>query len=253
MKPFIIFPFLTLLLLAAFTHQASKTTTQPSQNKGFVLLELFTSQGCSSCPAADKLLEKTIVEAQKTGKKIYALSYHVDYWDRLGWKDPYSQAQFTQRQYNYSEWFGNPNVYTPQVVANGQEEFVGSNAGKMVQVVDKMLKDEPKINITFETVEWKNDRLNLAINLSNLPKNSQLNIALVSKNTENYIPRSENEGRKLTGANVVRVFQKIPALALQNKVSLSLPKDAEKVNTQLIAFVQDNTTHRVTGVGALMF
>ena len=94
------------------------------------VLELFTSQGCSSCPSADKLLTETLAEATKTNRNIIGLSFHVDYWDRLGWKDPFSNHAFTKRQYPYGERFGLNGVYTPQEVVNGQQEFVGSNRVK---------------------------------------------------------------------------------------------------------------------------
>lgn len=253
MNRLIICSFAIVISLFAFTRKSKKEATQFTKNQNFVLLELFTSQGCSSCPSADKLLEKTIVDAQKSGKKIIALSYHVDYWDRLGWKDPYSNAQFTQRQYDYAQWFQSSNVYTPQIIVNGKEEFVGSDKAKMSRVIDKILQTGASVNIQLEEISWKNNVLNLDIKLSNLAKNSQLNVALVSKNTETNISRGENERLKLKGSNVVRVLQKIQLLTIQNKVSLPIPKDAEKANTQVIAFIQDKNTNQILGAEALDF
>jgi hypothetical protein len=253
MNRIIIFSLSALFLFVGYRKISNKKTLQPiqlSDNQNFVLLELFTSQGCSSCPSADKLLEKTVLEAQKSGKKVFALSYHVDYWDRLGWKDPYSQAQFTKRQYDYADWLNTPNVYTPQIIANGQEEFVGSDSKKLNATIDKIQQGETKVSFDFKNIEWKKNEVNLEINLSDLPKNTELNVALVSKTTENYIPKGENEGLKLRGANVVRVLQKVSSSALQNKISLLVPKDVEKQSIQIIAFIQDKQTHKVLGIGA---
>ena len=253
MNRIVIFSISVMLLFFAFRDNAKEKVSEPVDNQSFILLELFTSQGCSSCPSADKLVEKTLIDAQKTGKKVFALSYHVDYWDRLGWKDPFSQAQFTQRQYDYAKWMNSANVYTPQIVVNGQDEFVGSDSKKMAQTLNKLSDSDSKINLKFENIEWKTEVVNLDINLSELPKNSQLNVALVNKNTETSIPRGENEGRKLTGVNVVRVLQKVLSTSLKNEVNLLIPKNLEKANTQIIAFLQDKNTHQITGIGTFNF
>jgi hypothetical protein len=253
MNRIVILSISIMLSFFAFKNDAKEKLLQPIDNQSFILLELFTSQGCNSCPAADKLVEKTLLDAQKSGKKVFALSYHVDYWDRLGWKDPFSQAQFTQRQYDYAKWLNSSNVYTPQIVVNGTDEFVGSDSKKMTQTLNKLSDSDSKIKFKFENIEWKNEAVNLEINLSDLPKNSQLNVALVNKNTETSIPKGENEGRKLTGVNVVRVLQKIPSITLKNEVRILIPKNLEKANTRIIAFQQDKNTNQITGVGTFDF
>jgi hypothetical protein len=253
MNRIVIFSLLMMSLFFAFKNKTTQFSIQPIENQSFVLLELFTSQGCSSCPSAEKLVEKTLLDTKKSGKKVFVLSYHVDYWDRLGWKDPFSQAQFTQRQYDYAKWLNSANVYTPQIVVNGTDEFVGSDAKKMAQTLGKLSSGVPTINFQFENIDWKNEVINFDINLSELPKNSQLNVALVNKNTETNIQKGENEGRKLTGVNVVNVLQKISSTMLKNKVKLLIPKNSEKTNTRVIAFLQDKTTHQIRGVGALDF
>ncbi len=253
MKFIFIFSISVMLLFFAFKNNAKEKIPQPIDNQSFILLELFTSQGCSSCPSADKLVEKTLLDAQKSGKKVFALSYHVDYWDRLGWKDPFSQAQFTQRQYEYAKWMNSANVYTPQIVVNGTDEFVGSDSKKMTQAINKLSDSDSKINFKFENIAWENEAVNLNINLSELPKNSQLNVALVNKNTETSISKGENEGRKLTGVNVVRVLQKLSSTTLKNQINVLIPKSLEKSNTQIIAFLQDKNTHQITGVGVSDF
>src|SRR6476619_4430550 len=102
-------------------------TTQLANEKepGFAVVELFTSEGCSSCPPADNLLAR--IQKEDMDKQVYLLAYHVDYWDRQGWKDRFSDAAFTQHQQQYAEWLHLNSVYTPQMVVNGKEEFVGSN------------------------------------------------------------------------------------------------------------------------------
>ncbi len=253
MKHIIIFSILIMLLFFAFKNKIQENIYQPLDNQPFILLELFTSQGCSSCPSAEKLVEKTLLDAQKLGKKVFALTYHVDYWDRLGWKDPYSQSQFTKRQYEYAKWMNSANVYTPQIVVNGTEEFVGSDSNKMAQTLNKLSNFTSKTTIKFENIEWKNETVNLDINLSALPKNSQLNVTFVNKSTETSILSGENEGRKLMGVNVVRVLQKVLSTTQKNHVNLLIPKNIEKANCQVIAFLQDKNTHKITDVETLNF
>ena len=98
-------------------------------DKGFAVVELFTSEGCSSCPPADALVAK--VQKESAGKPVYILAYHVDYWNRLGWKDAFSDAAYSARQKQYSHWIKGAEIYTPQAVINGRKEFVGSQEGTL--------------------------------------------------------------------------------------------------------------------------
>jgi hypothetical protein len=102
-----------------------------------VVVELFTSEGCSSCPPADSILSKLIHEPPIKGAEVVALSEHVDYWNRLGWKDPYSAAQFSRRQEEYAQAFGNSSIYTPQMVVDGDVEFVGNDINKAYAAIKK--------------------------------------------------------------------------------------------------------------------
>src|SRR5579872_5297720 len=110
-----------ILLLFVIISSAAFSQNNP------VVIELFTSQGCSSCPAADKNLAELIEEAEKKGLPVYGLSFHVDYWNYIGWKDPYSRSEYTARQREYSSFLNSETVYTPQMIVNGEVEFVGSD------------------------------------------------------------------------------------------------------------------------------
>src|SRR5689334_14081460 len=109
---------LVMLLALAAPRRAA---AQP-----FALVELFTSEGCSSCPPADRVLARLAAEARASGRRIFPLSFHVDYWNGLGWRDPWSTRTFTERQRNYARALG-WRTYTPQMVINGAEHFVGSD------------------------------------------------------------------------------------------------------------------------------
>lgn len=118
----ILFSFVTALLIISITSFKSPSPFEP-----VAVIELFTSQGCSSCPPADVLLSKTITDAKENGKKIFAISFHVDYWNRLGWTDPFSDKKYSDRQSAYADQLNPGQVYTPQMVVNGEKEFVGSD------------------------------------------------------------------------------------------------------------------------------
>src|SRR5476649_2001101 len=129
MRSFKIFATIACLGLAAIITQAfikDKKTVSP-ENKGFAVIELFTSEGCSSCPPADALVAK--VQKESADKPVYILAFHVDYWNRLGWKDAFSSAEYSYRQSQYARWLKLSSVYTPQIVVNGHTEFVGSEEG----------------------------------------------------------------------------------------------------------------------------
>ncbi|MEQ8425874.1 MAG: DUF1223 domain-containing protein, partial [Cyclobacteriaceae bacterium] len=131
---------------------------------GFAVVELFTSQGCSSCPAADKNLSDIL--ASNRDQNIYGLSFHVDYWNYIGWKDPYSSKLFSARQRSYANALA-ANVYTPQMIVNGEEVFVGSGREKAKESISSALDESPKYNLkivgkaidgNFVNIQYQLDR-----------------------------------------------------------------------------------------------
>src|SRR6186997_2744530 len=130
--------FSVSLLTISFSTASLKNKIAKKQD-GFVLIELFTSEGCSSCPPADEALEE--IQKKYNDKNVLVLGYHVDYWNKLGWKDVFSDASFTQRQEYYSRIFHLNSIYTPQVVVNGKSEFVGSNKEKLISSIEEQLNE----------------------------------------------------------------------------------------------------------------
>jgi len=217
--------------------------------KSFALLELFTSEGCSSCPPADRLLP----QLSSKDASIIPLSFHVDYWDRYGWKDPFSNALFTGRQGEYAKQFKLESVYTPQLVINGQYELVGSNKVSAEKDISKSLRENAALQITIDDVKKENDRLSISCHLEGDFQNCNLLAAIVQKHAEVDVKAGENLGAKLSHTNVVRSFLKLQAkekMDFQVPVPLELADNklsTDKQNWQLIIYAQRKDDLKITG------
>jgi hypothetical protein len=193
--------FLGLSSMAIF--EATKTY-RPKLNEGLyepiVVLELFTSQGCSSCPPADVLLQKA---KRQHPDNLFALSYHVDYWNYIGWKDPFSNPQFAKKQKEYNTKFKYSSNYTPEMVVNGREHFVGSNAAKLNNKIQEYqrVKSQNEITIT----EFKKSDRNIMFNyqIKGAIDNKLLRAVLVLDERTTVVKRGENRNRTLKNSNIV--------------------------------------------------
>lgn len=163
-----------------------------------IVLELFTSQGCSSCPPADELL--TQVQANTN---VIALSYHVDYWNYIGWKDPFSKEAFSSKQRKYGQKFNSSSIYTPQVVVNGQEHFVGSKADVMTSKLKQYSKISAENKIDISNVASSENDITFNYVISGTTKNRVLKAILVIDERITKIPRGENRNRSLKNSNIV--------------------------------------------------
>ncbi len=239
MKNFLkIFSVATLFFKANFLF--AQTASQP-----FAVVELFSSEGCSSCPPAEKLLSKISSDAKANHKNIFCLEYHVDYWNRAGWKDPFSKNQFTMRQNNYSSTLHHAEMYTPQMIVNGEAEFVGSDAGKANAAIDKALKASAKMNLSVSVDSLSNDSLYVHYVSSQADKNFSLHFALVESNLTSKISKGENSGKTLTHNNIVRIFYSV---GLTNDSGISIiPLKGLTLNQNctLISFVQHRQTMKI--------
>ncbi|MEL7146413.1 MAG: DUF1223 domain-containing protein, partial [Bacteroidota bacterium] len=214
--------------------------------KPFAVVELFTSEGCSSCPPADRLLTGLVTDANAQNVNLYALSFHVNYWDYLGWKDPFAQQGFTNRQRNYARRLGS-GVYTPQMVVNGKAEFVGSNRQQAAQSINQALEnDKSPVKIEDLTISKTRDKLSIGFEVAGNGKGKVAHIALVEKELEIAVERGENRGRKLHHDNVVRLFK---SLSISNgdsfETSMTLPKVINTEQSTIIVYLQDNESLKV--------
>jgi hypothetical protein len=221
-------------------NDSSAKNSSANSDNGFAVVELFTSEGCSSCPPADNAVAKLLKEHSNN---VYVLGYHVDYWDNLGWKDIFSNAAYTQMQREYAKAFKLSSVYTPQVVVNGTEQFVGSNEARLHAAVNKDLQQASAVKLNIDA--RSTDNKTVVISYSTNADNAKLKIALIQLNAENKIQRGENTGATLHHVNIVRDLQTISATDKGN-VTLNIPEGLTTKDCRVIAFTQHANDNRIT-------
>ena len=227
----------------------TETTLPSSDGAPFAVVELFTSEGCSSCPPADRLLAQLAAEARDSGKPVFTLSFHVDYWNYLGWADPYSDAAFSARQQAYS-WALRDRVYTPQMIINGRRSFVGSDADRARRDLAEALQQPASVTLNAGVSPLTAEGVLLVSYAApDLPENAVVHLTVVERGLSQRVTRGENTGRTLDHDNVVRVFETVEAPF--GKVNLELPDDLTLANASLIAYAQDVKSMAVLGATSI--
>ncbi len=241
-----------ILLLILFTfsqgfREASVMGTPKNDGAGFAVIELFTSEGCSSCPSADEAVAKFLTGNRE---QVFVLAFHVDYWDKLGWKDVFSKPAYSVRQSKYAAVFKLESAYTPQIVVNGRHEFVGSNAAQLNRVVEKELANSvtKPIALTADGITNNHVLVNYQLNEN---MNGKLNIALVQSHAASDVKRGENVGRHLDHINVVRDFKTLDLSGVKGKTELELPAGLTKEDCKVIAYLQDPASMQISGVAEI--
>ena len=187
-------------------------------------------------------------EIADSERRVFALSFHVDYWNRLGWKDPFSQAIFSDRQRRYARVLDDHRVYTPQIIVNGTDGFVGSHRGRAEEGIREALTREARFTIEIKArIDTNAVFVDYALN--EVPKQSVINIALVERDLSVEVPRGENAGRLLQHHNVVRTFMHISP-EKNGRVQIVVPKGVNLARTSIIGYVQNRTTMKILGAAA---
>ncbi|MDB5156938.1 MAG: hypothetical protein JWR50_1645 [Mucilaginibacter sp.] len=220
--------------------------------KGFAVIELFTSEGCSSCPPADELVAK--IQKEYKDQPVYILAFHVDYWNRLGWKDGFSNAAYSARQNSYAQYLHLSQVYTPQIVVNGKKEFVGSEEGSLRSAIKSGLQKPSSAQITLSDLKADQNKAIVHYQTEGNDANSVLLLALVEKTARTSVKAGENSGRNLSHVQIIRQFQ---STRLNDKMSgtesITLPKDFNTQNWEIIALIQNTQTGEITGAAKHAF
>lgn len=196
-----------------------------------VLVELFTSEGCSSCPPGDRLLEQLDPQAVVLGE-------HVDYWDHQGWRDRFSSHAFTERQENYARWFGLDSPYTPQMVVDGAAELNGSDNRRAAEEIAKAAA-RPKAHI-----ELTADGGRLLVRVSGAPDAGDVMLAFAENSAASQVKAGENRGRELHHVAIVRALRKIGSVKRGELFTTHIdPGPGQRV----VVFVQEPVQRRVIG------
>lgn len=205
-----------------------------AQTAAPVLVELFTSEGCSDCPPADRVLAHLDSQA-------IVLSEHVDYWNHLGWKDPFSAALFSRRQETYNTQIGGKGPYTPQMVVDGETEFVGSDAGRAAAAIAKAAK-RPKAEIKLNRMA-----AGLEVEIAAAPGSGDVWMAAADDRDASDVAAGENRGRHLEHVAVVRSLRKLGSIKRGGTFTHLLELPAVGSPQRVVIFVQDGGQGRITG------
>ncbi len=251
-----------MVLLGAFTLSSSQALEGGEEPGGGepipVLAELFTSEGCSSCPPADVLLTRLTTEQPVPGVLIIGLSEHVDYWNRLGWIDRFSSPFFSRRQTEYSRVSGADRIYTPQMIVDGQREFVGSDWGLAISAIrDSARRNKARVQIEDIVLSSSGRSLDLRAIISQVPEaldgSFKVFLATFEDQLVSEVASGENQGRRLVHTGTVRrlslestfntplgeLLELFPVVELEVEWNLG--------NLGVVVFVQDSETLAIVG------
>jgi hypothetical protein len=250
-KIFIFTAFTATLFAAVAFINVKPVAPKVVAGKGFAVVELFTSEGCSSCPPADELVSR--IQKEYNDQPVYILAYHVDYWNRLGWKDVFSSADYSKRQNTYSHYL-NAEVYTPQIVVNGKKEFVGSEEGTLRNAIKSNIVKASSVQITLSDIENTGSQVKLHYKAEGNGGNSMLLLALVQRSAQTKVKAGENNGHTLSHVQIVRQLQSV---ALSNDKSgvesITLPVGFNARGYEIIGLIQNTQTGEIVAATKAQF
>jgi len=243
-QPLSMFLALLALLLPAWAQEAAPRP---------VVVELFTSEGCSSCPPADALLIKLSQQPAQDGAQLILLGEHVDYWNYLGWTDRFSSPQFSQRQSNYAKAFHLSGPYTPQMVMDGRAEFVGNDASEAQQRIAELARQPEAAKVALQ---WEaNNQLRVAVQSSGAEPAKVL-LAITEDGLSTQVGNGENGGRTLHHAAVVRQLRELGNVdknKFETEVQVSGQPGWNSDKLKVIVFAQDPQTQKILGAGEIAY
>lgn len=240
-------------------HATAAANDQSSRSP--VVVELFTSEGCSSCPPADALLAALENQQPVPGVEIIALEEHVDYWNHDGWIDPFSSLQWTERQQAYAATRNTTNIYTPQIVVNGRTEFVGSHDQEARHTIVASLSQlQTPISLT-SVKSARHDREKFTVSVGKLTAaaasdTAEVWLAVTEKGLHSSVSAGENAGHELHHASIVRLLRKLGAADKNNapaftaQPELKIDSSWQRPNLRSIAFVQEKRSRHILAAAA---
>jgi hypothetical protein len=244
------------LIVLVFVLGGQREYAAEPSGKAPVLIELFTSEGCSSCPPADALLEKIDASPPIDGTQLVVLSEHVDYWDHDGWKDPYSSHLLTERQSQYVRSFGLSSAYTPQMVLDGSTELVLSAPQQFASSIQKAAQ-VPKVSVQISSATiqaGQPDTLqgSIQVNSELQKRGGDIYVATALDHANSQVLHGENGGRLLTHVAVVQDITKVGRLekgkSFNGNFQVKLKPGVDPANLRIVVFVQEPGVGKILGV-----
>jgi hypothetical protein len=220
-------------------------TTEPGVPRKAVVVELFTSEGCSSCPPADELLAHLRQDLSAKNIQVIPLGFHVDYWNSLGWKDRFSSADYSRRQEQYTQSLRVDGPYTPEMVVDGVVEFVGNDAGHAQRSIGEAASQPEVATVKISSAA---DQLAVQVKAPSSSKDAQVVLAITEDNLTTQVGSGENGGRTLHHAAVVRELRQLGRLhegSFEANVPLKLDKDWKRADLRAVVFVQEGGTGKI--------
>lgn len=254
------------LLVVSISVAGRMTATSTDEKKGApvatknartpVIVELFTSEGCSSCPPADAVLSRLDRTQPVAGAEVIPLAMHVDYWNYLGWSDPYSSSSFSERQGEYASAYGKDGVYTPQMIVDGVKEFPGGNGSLAADAIAKAVDAPKAVTQITRAAGQSAEGVRLAISLKNIPRLTDgdaayVLLAVTESNLSTDVARGENAGRRLAHVGVVRSLTTVGNLAdardgaFDTEAVVPLMKNWRRENLRAVVFAQERRSRRI--------
>jgi hypothetical protein len=232
---------------ASTGHASTSLASTGPDAKTPVLVELFTSEGCSSCPPADALLQSLDHEQNIPGAQVIVLSEHVDYWNYEGWRDPFSSPEVTERQKTYASRFSQDGPYTPEAVIDGTRGLNGSDRRGLIAAIEEAAQ-QPKIDIAITNPAISGKTASANVTAAAHPR-TDLYAVLADDHDESSVLRGENSGRHIEHVAVVRAIEKLGSLndGFARQIHVALPDQAH-AKMRLVIFAQERGTGHILGV-----
>jgi hypothetical protein len=237
---------IALVLLTASVSAQTKNST--------VLIELYSSEGCDNCPIAERFMEEVMALADSTHAPVFMIDFHVDLWDRSGWKDKYSDSAYTWRLIRQAEKIGQQAVFTPMVFVNGQGGVPGSARGQIGSLIYMNLGDPYAMGVSTEAA-WLGGKnvLDIKYTVDGFTDSCQIHFALVQKKVETDVTAGENTGKHLVHHNVVRKFHSLYLQAAKGTTQIPVEPGTDLHDYKLVTFVQSLRNGKVFATEELLF
>lgn len=219
----------------------------------FAVVELFTSQGCNSCPDAEAVLRDLSAHARSSGLRIFPIEWHVDYWDRLGWPDPFGDPEHSQRQRRYARVLGQRGPYTPQLIVNGTTIVRPAQRKHLVFDQVELALEKPAKTEMSLSAERLEGSLDVTCAVSDAPRRLAMMLIVVERGLGNHVPRGENRGKTLRHDEVARAHHDLGRIGREatSRFALEIPEEVDPAMASLICIVNDPVTMEIMGAASI--